>query len=88
MIKKLKSITHSAVRPDRPERWKSMPKHGLKLKILAIPMLKLNLLLFLMIKSSTSFFDKPYLDLGFLFEFSLNFFFEKPYTWAVEIKRK
>ena len=35
MIKKLKSITHSAVRPDRPERWKSMPKHGLKLKILA-----------------------------------------------------
>jgi preprotein translocase subunit Sss1 len=34
MIKKLKSITQSAVRPDRPERWKSMPKHGLKLKIL------------------------------------------------------
>jgi len=34
MIKKLKSITHSAVRPDRPERWKSMPNYGLKLKIL------------------------------------------------------
>ena len=35
MIKKLKSISQLAVRPDRPERWKSMPKHGLKLKILA-----------------------------------------------------